>query len=99
MRGAESAIADPYSPLATSGCITIASVIVGRIVTLTRDVSDSVVWYFTGGRLMGVDGETGASIFRGVDSLGYIDKFQTPIVAKGRLYIAASDAVHAFTLR
>ena len=69
------------------------------IVTSPDGIADSVVWYFTGGRLMGVDGETGASIFRGAESLGYIDKFQTPIVAKGRLYIAASDAVHAFTVR
>jgi hypothetical protein len=69
------------------------------IVTSPDGLTDSVVWYFTGGRLMGVDGESGASIFRATDSLGYIDKFQTPIVAKGRLFVAASDAVYAFSVR
>jgi len=68
------------------------------IVTSPDGMTDSVVWYFTGGRLMGVNGETGETVYRAADSLGYIDKYQTPIVAKGRLFVAASDTVHAFRL-
>jgi hypothetical protein len=69
------------------------------IVTTPDGMTDSVVWYFTGGRLMGVNGETGETVYRATDSLGYIDKYQTPIVAKGRLFVAASNAVHAFKLQ
>ena len=42
---------------------------------------ESVVWFFTGGRLFGFDGESGATLYAGMDSIGTIDKYQTPIVA------------------
>ena len=69
------------------------------IVTTPDGMTDSVVWYVSGGRLHGVNGETGAVLYRAMEPLGYVDKFQTPIVAKGRLYIAASDTLHAFTVK
>ena len=69
------------------------------IVTSPDGMTDSVVWFFVGGKLVGVNGETGATIFRDAESVGYIDKYQTPIVAKGRLFVAATDAVYAFTTK
>lgn len=69
------------------------------IVTSPDGMTDSVVWFFAGGKLMGVNGETGMSIFRDSESVGYIDKYQTPIVAKGRLFVAATDAVYSFTVK
>jgi hypothetical protein len=69
------------------------------IVTSPDGMTDSIVWYFTGGRLVGLNGETGMPVFREADSLGYIDKYQTPIVAKGRLFVAASDAVYAYSVK
>jgi hypothetical protein len=69
------------------------------IVTSPDGMTDSVVWYFAGGRLAAFDGESGARLYVAPESLGYIDKYQTPIVAEGRLFIAATDAVHAFTLK
>jgi hypothetical protein len=69
------------------------------IVTSPDGMTDSVVWYFAGGRLMGWNGETGTEVYSDPDSLGTIDKFQTPIVAKGRMFIASSNAVHAFTVK
>jgi hypothetical protein len=69
------------------------------IVTSADGMTDSVVWYFTGGRLIGVDGESGMQLFRAAEPLPYIDKFQTPIVAKGRLFVTSSNALHAFTVR
>lgn len=69
------------------------------IVTSPDGMTDSVVWFFVGGKLVGVNGETGMSIFRDSESVGFIDKYQTPIVAKGRLFVAATDAVYAFTVK
>lgn len=69
------------------------------IVTSPDGMTDSVVWYFTGGRLVGVEGDTGMPVFRSTDSVGVIDKYQTPIVAKGRMFVAATDAVYAFTVK
>ncbi|HKP60259.1 MAG TPA: hypothetical protein VJV78_26220 [Polyangiales bacterium] len=72
----------------------------GSVIATSPDgMTDSVVWYFAGGRLMGWNGQTGASVYSAAESIGTIDKYQTPIVAKGRLFIAASNAVHAFTLK
>lgn len=69
------------------------------IVTSPDGMTDSVVWYFTGGRLMGVNGETGMTLYRDAQSSGFIDKYQTPIVAKGRLFVAGTDAVYAYTVK
>jgi len=69
------------------------------IVTSPDGMTDSVVWFFVGGKLTGVNGETGMSIYRDSESVGYIDKYQTPIVAKGRLFVAATDAVYSFTVK
>ncbi|HET8935223.1 MAG TPA: hypothetical protein VFN67_17365 [Polyangiales bacterium] len=69
------------------------------IVTSPDGMTDSVVWYFTGGRLIGVNGENGMTLFRDAESVGFIDKYQTPIVAKGRLFVAGTDAVYAFTVK
>lgn len=69
------------------------------VVTSPDGMTDSVVWFFTGGRLVGLDGETGMALFRDTESVGYIDKYQTPIIAEGKLYVAASDAVYAFTVK
>jgi hypothetical protein len=69
------------------------------IVTSPDGMTDSVVWYFTGGKLVGVNGETGMTLFRDPQSVGFIDKYQTPIVAKGRLFVAGTDAVYAFTVK
>ena len=69
------------------------------IVTSTDGMTDTVVWFFVGGKLVGVNGETGQTIYRDSESVGYIDKYQTPIVAKGRLFVAATDAVYSFTVK
>jgi hypothetical protein len=69
------------------------------IVTSTDGMADSVVWYFAGGKLIGVNGETGQTVFREPESVGFIDKYQTPIVAKGRLFVAGTDAVYAYTVK
>jgi hypothetical protein len=69
------------------------------IVTSVDGMTDSVVWYFAGGRLFGVNGETGMPVYSGTESIGTIDKYQTPIVAKGRMFIATTNAVAAFTVQ
>jgi hypothetical protein len=69
------------------------------IVTSPDGMTDSVVWYFAGGRLYGFNGETGMPLYMGLDSIGMIDKYQAPIVSNGRMYIATTDAVLAFTVK
>jgi hypothetical protein len=72
------------------------------IVTTTDGSADSVVWYMSGGKLLGYNGETGMPVYTGGgagDALGTVSRFQTPIVANGRLFVGAANQLHAFTLK
>ncbi len=51
-------------------------------------------------RLRGFDGETGKPVFTGGgpgDQMSLVRRFQTPIVAKGRIVVAADDQLVVFT--
>ena len=50
-------------------------------------------------RLHGFDGDTGAVVFDGGgpnDAMGSTSAFITPIVAKGRVFVAADTQLYAF---
>jgi hypothetical protein len=68
---------------------------------LTVITNESIVWYVAGTKLIGFNGENGMPVFTGggaSDGVGNINKFQTPIVAKGRIFLAAGNAISAYTL-
>ena len=57
--------------------------------------TDAIVWNM-GAQLYGYDAETGAELFHG-GSLANVRYFNTPIIAKGRLYLAGDNDVYAFS--
>jgi hypothetical protein len=63
--------------------------------------TDAVVWIVgNDNKLYGLDGDTGKSIFAGgttTDTMSSVQKFETPIVANGRVFVAANNQVYAFT--
>ena len=69
--------------------------------TTTDGTAESVVWFLTaerGNSLVGYNGETGEQVFDGGGAdLGSISRFQTPIAAKGRIYVASDSKVTAFS--
>jgi hypothetical protein len=75
------------------------------IVTTTDGTSNPIVW--VGGiesdqRMHGYDGDTGAVVFDGGgagDAMTSTSRFITPIVAKGRIFVAANGQLYAFTTR
>jgi hypothetical protein len=72
------------------------------IVTTTDGKAESVVWYISAGKLIGLNGETGASVYAGggaMDGTGTTSKWQTPIVAKGRMFVGTNSGVTAYTLK
>lgn len=69
------------------------------IVTTTDGMSDSVVWQFSSGKLYGYNGETGMAIATGTATVPATVDFQTPIVAKGRIFIATNSGIVAYTLK
>jgi hypothetical protein len=72
------------------------------MVTTTDGHAQAIVWSLGGTKLVGFDGDTGATIYSGAaagDALTVFSKFVTPIVARGRIYVATNTNVHAFTLQ
>jgi hypothetical protein len=75
------------------------------IATTTDGTSNPIVWAVGAegdNRLHGYDGDTGAVVFAGGgagDAMGSTSRFITPIVAKGRIFVAANGQLYAFTPR
>ena len=73
------------------------------MVTTPDGKSDMIVWGLGAGgdgRLHGFDGDTGAVVFNGggaMDAMSAIQGNETAIAAKGRMFVAAQNAVYAFT--
>jgi hypothetical protein len=71
------------------------------MVTTTDGHSEAIVWGLGAegdGKLHGFDGDTGEEIFDGgSDTMQGVKRFQTAIAAKGRIFVAGTGAVYAFT--
>ncbi len=68
------------------------------MVTTTDRRSEPIVWAIgaeADNRLRGFDGETGRAIFTG-EEMPRVRRFQTPIVARGRIIVAADDQLVVF---
>jgi outer membrane protein assembly factor BamB len=63
--------------------------------------TDALVWIVSSdNKLFALDGETGKAVFSGgaaSDTMSAVQKFVTPIVANGRVFVAANNQVYAFT--
>lgn len=70
--------------------------------TTSDGKNDAIVWAVGSegdNRLHGFDGATGKVVFDGGgqnDQMSGVARFATPIAAKGRIYVAGTDAVYAF---
>ncbi len=75
------------------------------MVTTTDGHDEAIVWIVGAegdGRLRGFDGDTGAVVYGGGgagDALEGVRRFQTPILAGGRILVAVDGGVRAFTRR
>ena len=73
----------------------------GSPITTVTDATgaEAIVWAIGSTRLYAWNAETGAVIFNGGvagDLMTTVQYFETPIVAKGRVYVAALNQVYAF---
>jgi hypothetical protein len=74
------------------------------MVTTTDGTANAIVWAFSTNeaagntnRLFGFDGDTGAVVYMGTASqMGPIHRFGTPMVAKGRIFVAGDGKTYAF---
>jgi hypothetical protein len=67
-------------------------------VTTTDGTNDAIVWFIDGTKLMGVDGDTGATIYTGTDTCSGVHKWTAPIVVKGRIVVAGDGHLCAWSL-
>ena len=85
------AAANPPTP-SIVWCAPMSSPTTGPIATTTDGQANAIVWYMSGGRLMGVDGDTGASIYASAtgDTCSGVRQWSSPIAVKGRI-VAGGD--------
>jgi hypothetical protein len=59
--------------------------------------ANTIVWVVgNDNRLHGLDGDTGASVVDVATALGTVQTIQTPIAAKGRIFVASNSRIYAF---
>jgi hypothetical protein len=68
-------------------CAPLSGKVTGPISTTTDGTSDVVVWYMNNGKLNGVDGDTGASIFTSTNTCANIEQWTSPIAVNGRILV------------
>ncbi len=85
------------SPLAASvvWCAAMGSA-TNAIATSTDGTSDAIVWYANSGKLMGVDGDTGATIYSSSNSCSNVPHWSSPIAVKGRIIVAGNGHLCAW---
>ena len=78
-------------PTATTAFCTPGGTSSSPITTSTDGKSDVVIWYISGGKLIGADGDTGAMIFGGgTGTCSNVRRWTSPIAANGRI-VAGGD--------
>ena len=85
------------SPLAASvvWCAPMGSA-TNAIATSSDGTSDAIVWYSNSGKLMGVDGDTGATIYSSTNTCSGVPKWSSPIAVKGRIIVAGNGHLCAW---
>jgi hypothetical protein len=88
----------PPLSIQQSWCVTVLGR-VSTIATTTGGGAEAIFWAADEfqGRLHAVAADSGAVIFEG--GTGGVNRFSGPIVAKGRVYLAANGGIRAFTVR
>ncbi len=67
------------------------------IATTSDGTSDAIVWYTASGKLMGVDGDTGAPVYSSTTACGgSVPKWSSPIAVKGRIVVAGNGHLCAW---
>jgi hypothetical protein len=91
-------------PTITTGWTVSSPGRTSPFVTMTSGTNNAIVWAFgtgTGARLFGYNGDSGAVIFNGggaTDTISGARNFNTGIAARGRIYVAGDNKVHAFSV-
>lgn len=68
-----------------SWCAALSGDVTAPIATTTDGKSDSVVWYISSGKLVGVNGDTGAVLYTSSDTCSAVQRWTSPIAVGNRI--------------
>jgi hypothetical protein len=71
-------------------CAALSSPTTAPIATSTDGTANTVVWYSSGGKLVGVDGDTGARIYTSSNSCSGVQQWTSPIAANGHIVVGGN---------
>ena len=75
-------------PKATTAFCAAGNTNTSPITTSTDGMTDTILWYMAGNKLMGADGDTGATVFNGGTGMcGNVRRWTSPIAVKGRIVV------------
>jgi hypothetical protein len=81
-----------------SWCATLGSPVTAPIATTTDGTNESIVWYMSSGKLLGVDGDTGANIYTSTDTCSGVRQWTSPIAVKGRIIVGGDTHLCSWTV-
>src|SRR5579871_434400 len=91
----------PLKPKA-AWCVPTANASLGfpaaPAITSTDGTSNAIVWFIDGTKLMGVDGDTGATVYSGTDTCSGVHKWTAPIAVNGRIVVAGDGHLCAWSI-
>jgi hypothetical protein len=84
-----SVLLSPGSPPTASAewCAPLGGTVTAPIATTIDGTSNAVVWFSNGGKLTGVDGDTGKSLYASTDTCAGVRQWTSPIAVKGRIVV------------
>jgi hypothetical protein len=84
-------------PRATTAFCADGGTNTSPITTSTDGTNEVVLWYMSGGKLLGVDGDTGASIYAGgIGNCGNVRRWTSPIAVNGRIIVGGDGHLCAW---
>ena len=79
-------------------CAPLSGAVTSPVVTTTDGKAEAIVWYMNNGKLTGLDGDTGASIYASADTCPGVRQWTSPIAVKGRIIAGADGRLCAWTV-
>ena len=81
---------NPPAP-SVAWCVAQSGPVTAPIATTTDGQANAIVWFMNNGKLMGVDGDTGATVFGGGSSTcSGVQQWTSPIAANGHIVVGGN---------
>ena len=80
-------------------CAALGNPVTAPVATTTDGTNEAIVWYMSGGKLVGVDGDSGTTLFTSTDSCSGVRQWSSPIAVNGQIVTAADGHLCSWTVK